>query len=109
MVVYFLYPETQGVPLEEMDAIFGDAGAPVPQHMGADEEEEFASPAGSDPEVNRVRRSISTHPRFLDAVEHTAHGAASPPALPRAVAQLWDSVVRRSTDRGHYTPLTEPS
>ena len=109
VVVYYGYPETQGVPLEEMDAIFGDAGAPVPQHMGADEEEEFASPAGSDPEVNRVRRSISTHPRFLDAVEHTAHGAASPPALPRAVAQLWDSVVRRSTDRGHYTPLTEPS
>lgn len=25
--VYFLYPETRGVPLEEMDRLFGDEGA----------------------------------------------------------------------------------
>lgn len=24
--VYFLYPETMGVPLEEMDAVFGEGG-----------------------------------------------------------------------------------
>ena len=58
-VVYFLYPETQGVPLEEMDAIFGDQATPVPQIGGADDDD-----AAADPEVPHLRRSISSHPRF---------------------------------------------
>lgn len=109
LVVYYFYPETQGVPLEEMDAIFGDVGAPVPQHMG-EGEEEFASPAGSDPEVNRVRRSISTHPRFLEAVEResirqAAHDRrAAAPGLLGSVTRLWDSALGR-TDRGAYEAL----
>ncbi|KAJ6622568.1 general substrate transporter [Mycena sp. CBHHK59/15] len=38
VLVYFLYPETKGVPLEEMDVVFGDAekiplsGFPSPEH-----------------------------------------------------------------------------
>lgn len=69
-VVYVFYPETQGVPLEEMDQLFGDEGAPVPM-MDEDTMEPRAS-RGSDPEIDRVRRSISTHPRFLMDVEETA-------------------------------------
>lgn len=105
VVVYYCYPETQGVPLEEMDAIFGDAVAPVPQHLGGEDDEEFTSPAGSDPEVHRVRRSISTHPRFLASVER--EHSFDTPAMPRLVTQLWDAVARRSSDRGQYEPLTE--
>ncbi|KAJ7456735.1 hypothetical protein B0H11DRAFT_2243903 [Mycena galericulata] len=30
VLVYFLYPETKGVPLEEMDAVFGDADEKIP-------------------------------------------------------------------------------
>ena len=62
VVVYFLYPETQGVPLEEMDAIFGDQAIPVPPIDDADD-------TAADPEAPRLRRSISSHPRF-----HTSPG-----------------------------------
>ena len=57
VVVYFLYPETQGVPLEEMDAIFGDQAIPVPPIDDADD-------TAADPEARGLRRSISSHPRF---------------------------------------------
>ncbi|KAJ7769116.1 hypothetical protein DFH07DRAFT_1006825 [Mycena maculata] len=30
VLVYFLYPETKGVPLEEMDAVFGDSDGKIP-------------------------------------------------------------------------------
>ena len=60
-VVYALYPETQGVPLEEMDALFGDHHAPVP-HEDVDTGEIRAA----DSEMPRLRRSISTHPRFVN-------------------------------------------
>lgn len=59
VLVYFLYPETQGVPLEEMDAIFGDQATPVPQLSEDDSDD-----PNPDPEVPRIRRSISSHPRF---------------------------------------------
>ncbi|WFD29395.1 hypothetical protein MSPP1_000404 [Malassezia sp. CBS 17886] len=76
-LVYFCYPETQGVPLEEMDAIFGDANPPVPQHFRyAADRRASSSSRTSDPEVQRARRSISAHPRFLaqDAsAEQLAH------------------------------------
>ncbi|WFC98250.1 hypothetical protein MYAM1_000975 [Malassezia yamatoensis] len=100
VMVYYCYPETQGVPLEEMDAIFGDAVAPVPQHMGDENDDEFATPNNSDPEVHRVRRSISTHPRFLESVERK-------PKIPEVVSQLWDAVARHSSDRGQYERLEE--
>ena len=72
---------------------------------GGEDDEEFTSPAGSDPEVHRVRRSISTHPRFLASVER--EHSFDTPAMPRLVTQLWDAVARRSSDRGQYEPLTE--
>jgi len=59
-VVYVFYPETQGVPLEEMDALFGDQHTPVPQ-----EDTDTGEIHATDGEMPRLRRSISTHPRFL--------------------------------------------
>ncbi|KAK9457541.1 general substrate transporter [Dipodascopsis uninucleata] len=44
VLVYFTYPETKGVPLEEMDRLFGDAGvASLPQ----DDIDEIESQTGS--------------------------------------------------------------
>lgn len=59
-VVYLCYPETQGVPLEEMDALFGDQGPPIPQT-----DTDMGEMGPGDPSMPRLRRSISTHPRFL--------------------------------------------
>ena len=68
VVVYFFYPETQGVPLEEMDALFGDEASPVPQDVLDDR----ASGRSADSEpasTPHTRTSISTHPRFLTEVQ----------------------------------------
>mgnify|MGYP002759068579 FL=1 len=82
VVVYFLYPETQGVPLEEMDAIFGDQAIPVPPIDDADD-------TAADPEARALRRSISSHPRF-----HTSPGRR--PWWPWGAA----------SPRGAYEPLS---
>lgn len=58
-VVYVFYPETQGVPLEEMDALFGDQHTLIPQ-----EDEDTGEIRTALDEAPRLRRSISTHPRF---------------------------------------------
>lgn len=110
-LVYFLYPETQGVPLEEMDAIFGDEGAPVPQLDV--ETDEIRTSHGSDPEVHRLRRSISTHPRFLSEMEHEALLASKRQrshhrnSLQTSLQQIYSSMTgaSTSTDRGEYEAL----
>ncbi|KAI9823105.1 MAG: hypothetical protein M1826_000256 [Phylliscum demangeonii] len=57
--VYFLYPETSGVRLEDMDAIFGDATttAPTPATM-------VSSPAEAEPLTARRRTPLDGFPGF---------------------------------------------
>lgn len=74
IVVYLYYPETMGVPLEEMDALFGDEGTIVPQGDGDDGEDEEAEENGIE---RPIRRSISSHPRFMSSEERAARAAAA--------------------------------
>ncbi|OBZ78795.1 hypothetical protein A0H81_00855 [Grifola frondosa] len=55
VLVYFLYPETKGVPLEEMDAVFGEEEL---EERLEDEESERSSLVARPPD-----RSGSTTPR----------------------------------------------
>ncbi|KAK0526470.1 hypothetical protein OC834_004790 [Tilletia horrida] len=74
ILVFFMYPETMGVPLEEMDQLFGDEPSGVPQGDDSDDEED-------DEEAVRpprpVRTSISSHPRFMSEDERAARAAAA--------------------------------
>ncbi|SAM59195.1 related to sugar transport protein [Ustilago bromivora] len=92
IVVYFGYPETSGVPLEEIGALFGDE-ITVPQddddESDSDDDEERAeerrrrrsmSVNGSDGEgytTRPIRRSISSHPRLQSEEERAARAAAA--------------------------------
>ncbi|CAD6890354.1 unnamed protein product [Tilletia controversa] len=73
ILVFFMYPETMGVPLEEMDQLFGDEPSAVPQGDDSDDEddEEAARP------VRPIRTSISSHPRFMNPEERAARAAAA--------------------------------
>lgn len=73
-MVYVSYPETAGVPLEEMDALFGDVGSSVPQGDSEDEEDEGEGQAAPS---RPVRTSISSHPRFQSDDERAARAAAA--------------------------------
>ncbi|WFD05111.1 hypothetical protein MVES1_000437 [Malassezia vespertilionis] len=109
VVVYYCYPETQGVPLEEMDTIFGDAGTRVPQNN------DTLPRNGSDPEVYRIRRSISTHPRFLmDTFSDTPLGAAHTAErnwLAANLKRVYSAVAGlqhgESADRGEYETVAQ--
>ncbi|GJN94143.1 hypothetical protein Rhopal_007217-T1 [Rhodotorula paludigena] len=68
VVVYFAYPETAGVPLEEMDELFGDQ----PSHTALSD---------SDAEHAPLRRSHSL-PSFHRGLPHS-HGPEVEPPLPR--------------------------
>ncbi|KAL4400120.1 carbohydrate:proton symporter [Malassezia pachydermatis] len=106
VVVYLFYPETQGVPLEEMDTLFGDEGAPIPQMDY--ETGEVRSSHGSDPEVCRVRRSISTHPRFFDDVQQEVQRRQRESAHSTSwLAQTWSRMTSAfgSQNRGSYEAL----
>ncbi|PWN48606.1 hypothetical protein IE53DRAFT_185741 [Violaceomyces palustris] len=97
VVVYFGYPETAGVPLEEIGALFGDE-INVPQDEDSDDEETGDGRIEFSPERRRVtsedhggvsetdglirpprplRRSISSHPRFQSEEERAARVAAA--------------------------------
>ncbi|KAK0547066.1 hypothetical protein OC846_003653 [Tilletia horrida] len=76
ILVYFMYPETMGVPLEEMDQLFGDEPSAVPQGDDSDDEDDESY----DPERQRprtIRTSISSHPRFMSQEERDARAAAA--------------------------------
>ncbi|GAA5997621.1 sugar porter family MFS transporter [Rhodotorula paludigena] len=68
VLVYFAYPETAGVPLEEMDELFGDQ----PSHTALSD---------SDAEHAPLRRSHSL-PSFHRGLPHS-HGPEVEPPLPR--------------------------
>ena len=87
-LVYFFYPETQGVPLEEMDVLFGDDAAPVPQHDGDDTADDARS-GGSDSELPHVRYSISAHWRFSEEAHASDH------------SHRWHGAAQRRADGGH--------
>lgn len=88
VTVYFCYPETSGVPLEEIGALFGDE-INVPQdeddeNSDEDDEEESSgarrrSADGSDGDgySRPIRRSISSHPRLQSEEERAARAAAA--------------------------------
>ncbi|KAF8078736.1 general substrate transporter [Lyophyllum atratum] len=84
VVVYFLYPETKGVPLEEMDAVFGE-----------DEQEELYD--------NQSERAslVSSTPSFN-------HGASRSTPLSRGDTQgpSWLSkLFNRRANRERYEPI----
>lgn len=62
-------------PLEEMDALFGDEPGPVPQYD--EEEEEEGIPSEPPSPTRPIRRSISSHPRFMSEEERAARAAAA--------------------------------
>lgn len=68
---FLFYPETAGTPLEEMGVLFGDEEVIVPQ--GDEESEEEMEEAAPRP----MRRSISSHPRFMSEEERAARAAAA--------------------------------
>ncbi|PWY96868.1 hypothetical protein BCV70DRAFT_109387 [Testicularia cyperi] len=80
LVVYFGYPETAGVPLEEIGALFGDE-ITVPQDD--DDEDEEGDGNRADEERAQeftprpIRRSISSHPRMQSEEERAARAAAA--------------------------------
>lgn len=97
--VYFAYPETMGVPLEEMEHLFGDEPGPIPQkddemdeenqplnqsRMNDDEAEEEEHPP------RPLRRSISSHPRFMNEEELAAREAAIKVAKLERKNQTWN-------------------
>ncbi|CAL1695290.1 unnamed protein product [Somion occarium] len=79
VVVYFLYPETKGVPLEEMDAVFGEEEL---EERLEDEESERASLVSRRSRQSRLSRSSSNKlpslpgrgllSRLLNRSEHAA-------------------------------------
>ncbi|BGP20408.1 hypothetical protein JCM10213v2_008556 [Rhodosporidiobolus nylandii] len=69
VVVYFCYPETMGVPLEEMDELFGDQPT-APLLETTDEEAERAP----------LRRSHSL-PSFHRGLPHTHAPGSEPPSI----------------------------
>lgn len=78
VVVYFGYPETAGVPLEEIGALFGDE-INVPQDDDDDDDEEalLQEHEEEDPPSRPIRRSISSHPRMQSEEERAARAAAA--------------------------------
>lgn len=96
ITVYFCYPETSGVPLEEIGALFGDE-INVPQDEDDeddDEDEDEAEGRASEDSRHRrrrsgegsedgtftprpIRRSISSHPRLMSEEERAARQAAA--------------------------------
>lgn len=95
ILVYFAYPETMGVPLEEMDVLFGEAPGPVPQHDDeADEENqplqgERANEDDVGESARPIRRSISSHPRFMSEEEQIARQAAMKVAQQERQERTW--------------------
>ncbi|SJX60782.1 related to sugar transport protein [Sporisorium reilianum f. sp. reilianum] len=91
ITVYFGYPETSGVPLEEIGALFGDE-INVPQDDDDDDDDDeedegdgarrrrSASTDGSEGgrfTPRPIRRSISSHPRLQSEEERAARAAAA--------------------------------
>jgi len=84
IVVYFLYPETMGVPLEEMDAVFGEDEL---QEFYENQESEQASLVGSTSSRRSATRRLP-RPSFLQ------------------VAHEWfNGVFSKSRDRSAYEPI----
>ncbi|CDO73512.1 hypothetical protein BN946_scf185013.g147 [Trametes cinnabarina] len=75
ILVYFLYPETKGVPLEEMDAVFGEvpgstvlACARTPQER--EDDENVRSPRPSRRVARSASRSVVVEPSARRSREH---------------------------------------
>lgn len=108
VTVYFGYPETSGVPLEEIGALFGDE-INVPQDEEEDDDDDDqqdedgqggsgerirprvsvdGSQDGAEYTPRPIRRSISSHPRLQSEEERAARAAAARVAAEeRQVAQ----------------------
>ncbi|GAA5979452.1 hypothetical protein JCM5350_003911 [Sporobolomyces pararoseus] len=72
ILVYFTYPETMGVPLEEMDELFGDQ----PTRPLLSSSNSFSNPIDGAP----LRRSHS-HPGFRRGQPHEHSDASEPPRI----------------------------
>lgn len=112
--VYFAYPETMGVPLEEMETLFGDEPGPIPQKDDEVDEENQPLNEGrisNDEEgysSRPSRRSISSHPRFMNEEELTARQAAIKVARLERKNQTWGFLGRgpsSSNSRGTIASL----
>jgi len=103
--VYFAYPETMGVPLEEMGELFGDQPGPIPQNYDEMDEENQPLNQGrlsNDEEEHSsssrpLRRSISSHPRYMNEEELAARQAAIKVAKLERRNQTWSFLGRGSS------------
>lgn len=114
LLVYFAYPETMGVPLEEMDELFGEAPGPVPQGDDDEDEENQAAQQREEEILEQrrpLRRSISSHPRFMSQEERIARQAAAKVADEErrkkrgGVRNLFNNWGKRGDEATEYTPL----
>ena len=99
VVVYFFYPETQGVPLEEMDALFGEAGSAVPQ---GDFDDDASSAHSHDSDPVPRRTSISSHRRF-----HEPLTLAPERRRPRTLLERIFGPGAGESSRGAYSTVTD--
>lgn len=109
LCVYTFYPETAGVPIEEMGIVFGDEyTSHIPQESSDDEDE--SAPFTHPP--RQIRRSISSHPRFSTdsqgaAAEARAVAAAHTAELQAQAGRSWRRFVPFVSNGPKYT-LVQP-
>ncbi|VDB99738.1 unnamed protein product [Peniophora sp. CBMAI 1063] len=91
VLVYFLYPETRGVPLEEMDAVFGE-----------DEREER-----EENEEEDERASLMSGSRSGSVSSRSSH-ASRKSLQAGAASQGWVSrLMGRTQNRANYQPIAD--
>ncbi|KAL4241761.1 major facilitator superfamily protein [Abortiporus biennis] len=76
VLVYFLYPETMGVPLEEMDAVFGEEEL---EELLEDEESERASLVSRNSRSSRHSRTASKPRGLLSRLMQQTGGSSYQP------------------------------
>jgi len=91
ILVYFLYPETKGVPLEEMDAVFGEESA----QAASDPNSETSSL------VSHVRTDRATRAPSPEPGQEPNYKPPEPSVKPTS---LWDRILGRGPQQ-QYQPV----
>ncbi|KAJ7155506.1 hypothetical protein C8R43DRAFT_1096388 [Mycena crocata] len=76
VLVYFLYPETKGVPLEEMDAVFGDSEEKIPL-SGLPTSRDYSRQGDRNGSYHTPAMNQRRRPGWLGSLFGGAHGVSS--------------------------------